>query len=101
VHTLDAARLYRLALETAPADTRLHAVHDEGVPFRRIAEGIGRYLDLPTVSIPADEAPGHFGWLARFVGIDNPTSAALTRERFGWVPVEPGLLDDLGSYFAR
>jgi hypothetical protein len=51
------------------------------------------------VSIPADEAPGHFGWLARFAGIDNPTSAALTRERFGWTPTEPGLLADLGGYF--
>ena len=99
VHTLDAARLYRLALETAPADTRLHAVHDEGIPFRQLAEGIGRHLNLPTVSIPADEAPGHFGWLAGFVGVDNPTSAALTRSRFGWTPTEPGLLDDLGGYF--
>ncbi|MBB4909719.1 SDR family oxidoreductase [Actinophytocola algeriensis] len=100
VHTLDAARLYRLALEEAPAGTRLHAVDDEGVPFRQIAEGIGRHLGLPTVSIPADEAPTHFGWLAGFVGIDNPTSAELTRERFGWVPAGPGLLDDLGSYFS-
>lgn len=99
VHTLDAARLYRLALEEAPADTRLHAVHDEGIPFRQIAEGIGRHLGLPTVSIPADEAEAHFGWLARSAGIDNPTSAALTRKRFGWVPTEPGLLADLGSYF--
>lgn len=99
VHTLDAARLYRLALETAPADTRLHAVHDEGVPFRQIAEGIGRHLDLPTVRIPADEAQAHFGFLAAFAGMDNPTSAALTRERFGWTPTERGLLDDLGGYF--
>ena len=99
VHTLDAARLYRLALEEAPAETRLHAVHDEGIPFRQLAEAIGQRLDLPTVSIPADEASAHFGWLAGFAGIDNPASAELTRKRFGWTPTEPGLLDDLGSYF--
>ncbi len=99
VHTLDAARLYRLALEEAPAGTRLHAVGDEGIPLRQIAEVIGRHLDVPVVSIPADEAAAHFGWLAGFVGVDNPTSAARTKEQFGWAPTEPGLLDDLGNYF--
>jgi nucleoside-diphosphate-sugar epimerase len=99
VHTLDAAHLYRLALEEAPAGTRLHAVGDEGVPLRQLAEAIGRHLGLPVASIPDGEAQAHFGWLAAFVGVDNPTSAARTKERFGWAPTEPGLLDDLGNYF--
>jgi hypothetical protein len=67
--------------------------------LRQIAEVIGRHLDVPVVSIPADEAAAHFGWLAGFVGVDNPTSAARTKEQFGWAPTEPGLLDDLGNYF--
>lgn len=102
VHTLDAAHLYRLALENAPAGTRLHGVADEGVPFRDIAEVIGRHLDVPVRSIPADEADAHFGFLGALVQLDNPTSNALTRERLGWEPVELGLLADLdeGHYFA-
>jgi nucleoside-diphosphate-sugar epimerase len=99
VHTLDAARLYRLAIEEAPAGTRLHAVGDEGVPLRQLAEAIGRYLDVPAASIPAEDAADHFGWLAVFAGVDNPASATRTTERFGWAPTEPGLLDDLGTYF--
>jgi nucleoside-diphosphate-sugar epimerase len=95
VHTLDAARLYRLALESAPAGSRWHAVEDEGVPFRRIAEAIGQRLDLPVVSIEAEDAPAHFGPLARLVGLDNPTSNARTRELLGWEPTHPGLLEDL------
>lgn len=102
VHTLDAARLYRLALESAPAGTRLHAVADEGIPFVRIAEAIGRGLGLPTRSVPAEEAERYLGFLARFAGWDNPASAARTRELLGWRPTGPGLLDDLaaGHYFA-
>jgi len=98
VHTLDAARLYRLALEHAPAGTRLHAVADSGVPFREIAEAIGRGLGL--AAEPAD--PEQFGFLARFVVLDNPTSSALTRELLGWEPTHPDLVDDLaeGHYFA-
>lgn len=100
-HTLDAARLYRLALEEAPAGSRLHAVGDEGVPLREIAEAIARNLGVPTASIPAERAE-HFGFLAGFVGLDNPTSSARTRELLGWQPTEPGLIADLdaGFYFA-
>jgi nucleoside-diphosphate-sugar epimerase len=101
VHTLDAARLYRLALESAPAGTRLHAVGDEGIKFRHIAEAIGRGLDLPVRSVRVDEAGEYLGFLAAFVGRDNPTSAARTRELLGWEPTHQGLLDDLadGHYF--
>lgn len=95
VHDLDAARLYRLALEKAPAGSRLHGVGDEGVPFRDIAEAIGRRLNLPTVSIPREEADAHFGFLGSAVAVDNPTSNVLTRELLGWQPVHPGLLADL------
>ncbi|OBI64214.1 SDR family oxidoreductase [Mycobacterium sp. E796] len=102
VHTLDAAHLYRLALEKAPAGTRLHGVADEGVPFRDIAAVIGRHLEVPTVSIPAEEAD-HFGFLALFAALDNPTSNALTRKVLDWKPEGPGLLEDLdaGHYFGR
>jgi nucleoside-diphosphate-sugar epimerase len=101
VHALDAARLFRRALETAPAGSRLHAVADEGVPFRRIAETIGRHLNLPAASIPPGEADAHFGFLGPFVPLDNPVSSARTRDLLGWVPTHPGLIDDLdqGHYF--
>jgi nucleoside-diphosphate-sugar epimerase len=101
VHTLDAARLYRLALESAPAGARLHGVADEGVPFKGIAEVIGRRLDLPLASIDQQETAEHFGFLANFVGLDNWTSSARTRELLGWEPRHEGLLDDLthGHYF--
>jgi len=101
VHALDAARLFRRALETAPAGSRLHAVADEGVPFRRIAETIGRHLNLPAASIPPGEADAHFGFLGPFVPLDNPVSSARTRDLLGWAPTHPGLIDDLdhGHYF--
>ncbi len=97
VHTLDAARVYRLALESAPAGTRLHAVADEGVALRDIAAVIGGKLDLPVESRPAE----HFRFLAGFIGLDVPASAATTRELLGWLPEHPGLLADLeaGHYF--
>lgn len=102
VHRLDAVRLYRLALEAAPAGSRLHAVAEEGVPVRDIAGVIGRRLDLPVVAVSAEEAGGHFGWLAHFLSVDNPTSSAQTRERMGWRPAQPALIPDLdqGRYFA-
>jgi nucleoside-diphosphate-sugar epimerase len=101
VHRVDAARLFRIALEQAPAGTLLNAVADEGVPFREIAEVIGRHLNVPAKSITADEAGAHFGPLAGFASIDVPASSAVTRERFGWRPTEPGLIADLeeGHYF--
>jgi nucleoside-diphosphate-sugar epimerase len=103
VHTLDAARLFRLALERAPAGSRLHGVGDEGVPVRDIAAVIGRQLGVPAASIAPDDAADYFGFLAAFIGTDNPTSNAITRELVGWEPTHPGLIDDLeeGHYFAE
>jgi nucleoside-diphosphate-sugar epimerase len=95
VHVLDAARLYRLALEKHAAGTRYNAVAEEGVPVRDIAESIGRGLEVPVVSLTAEEAGPHFGWLAPFAGMDLPASSALTRERTGWRPTGPALLADL------
>lgn len=102
VHRLDAAHLFRLALETAPAGARLHGVGDGGVPFRDIAEVIGRHLDVPVVTIPPEEVDDHFGLFSPFVSMDNPASSTLTRERMGWQPTQPGLIADLeqGHYFA-
>ncbi|BAJ27238.1 MULTISPECIES: SDR family oxidoreductase [Kitasatospora] len=103
VHTRDAARLYRLALEHAPAGTRLHAVADEGVPFRAIAERVGTRLGLPTAPVDAARAEEHFGFLARVVPLDLPASAAATRALLDWHPTHPGLLDDLAQdhYFTE
>jgi nucleoside-diphosphate-sugar epimerase len=103
VHRLDAAHLFRLAVEQAPAGSTLHAVADEGVPIRAIAEVIGRHLDVPVAAIPAGDAAAHFTWLAGFLGLDSPASAALTRELLGWQPTQPGLIEDLekGHYFQR
>jgi nucleoside-diphosphate-sugar epimerase len=101
VHRLDVARLYRLALETAPAGTRLNGVGEEGVPFRDIAEVIGRHLNVPVASLSPDEAADHFGLFALFAQFDVPASSALTQQRFGWHPDHPGLIADLdeGHYF--
>jgi nucleoside-diphosphate-sugar epimerase len=103
VHTLDAARLCRLALEQAPAGSRLHAVADEGVTFQEIAEIVGRHLDVPAKSVTLEEAADHFGFLGTFAAADNPVSSARTRELLGWEPAHPGLVDDLeeGHYFAE
>jgi nucleoside-diphosphate-sugar epimerase len=95
VHRLDAAHLYRLALESAPAGSRLHAIADEGVPVREIASIIGRRLNVPVVALPAEQVGDHFGWLAPFFSMDMPASSALTQRRFDWHPVQPGLLADL------
>ena len=101
VHRLDSAQLFRLALETAPAGSVLHAVADEGVPIRAIAEVIGHHLDLPVRSIAPDDAGEHFGFLAGLLAMDCPASSALTREMLRWQPTHPGLIDDLdqGHYF--
>ncbi|MFD8723740.1 SDR family oxidoreductase [Streptomyces sp. NPDC059629] len=95
VHRLDAARLFRKALETAPAGAVLHAAAEGDVRLRDIAEVIARRLDIPAVSLAPEETAAHFGWIGRFVGNDNPTSSAATRERYDWRPEQPGLLADL------
>jgi nucleoside-diphosphate-sugar epimerase len=97
VHRLDAARLYRLALEQGEAGARYHAIAEEGVPIRDIAEAIGRRLNVPVVSKSPEEAAGHFGWLAYFAGMDAPGSSKLTQQRLGWRPTAslPGMIADL------
>lgn len=101
VHRLDAARLFRLAVEKAPAGSVLHGVAEEGVPIRDIAEVIGRHLDVPVASVAPEAAAEHFAWLGAFLGVDGPASNTLTRELVDWRPVQPGLLEDLdkGHYF--
>jgi nucleoside-diphosphate-sugar epimerase len=94
-HVLDVARLYRLAFEKHEAGSRYHAVAEEGVPMRVIAEVIGRGLKVPVVSLSSEEAQGHFGWLAMFAGLDMPASSAQTQQRLGWHPTGPGLIADL------
>jgi nucleoside-diphosphate-sugar epimerase len=95
VHVLDTAPLYRLALEKGVAGARYHAVAEEGVPIRVIAETIGRVLKVPVVTKSPEEAADHFGWLGAFAGIDAPASSALTQQRLGWRPKGPGLITDL------
>ena len=101
VHRLDAARLFRIALESAPAGTVLHAVADEGVPVRDIAAVMGRHLNVPVESIPAEQASDHFGFLGMFFALDMPASSTLTQQRFDWHPTQSTLLEDLdqGHYF--
>ncbi|HJT59195.1 MAG TPA: SDR family oxidoreductase [Ktedonobacteraceae bacterium] len=99
VHRLDAARLFRLALEGAPAGSRLEGVGDEGVPFRDIASVIGRHLNLPVVSISREEADAHFGFLGILAALDLPRSSAQTQELVGWRPVHLGLIPDLEEYY--
>jgi nucleoside-diphosphate-sugar epimerase len=101
VHRLDAARVYRLALEGSAAGP-FHAVDEEGVPFKAIAEVIGRRLNIPVVSKSPDEAAAHFGWFAMFAGIDAPTSSTRTRSQLDWRPEQPGLIADIdhSAYFA-
>lgn len=95
VHVLDAARLYRLAIENLEANARYHAVAEEGVPMRAIAEVIGRGLNVPVISVSPEEAPAYFGWLAVFAGRDLPASGVLTQQRLEWRPTGPGLIADL------
>ncbi|HTC15203.1 MAG TPA: SDR family oxidoreductase [Steroidobacteraceae bacterium] len=101
VHRLAAAELYRLVLEKGSAGARYHAVAEQGVPLREIAEALGRGLKVRVVSMSAEEAGAHFGWLAMFAGSDMPASSALTQQRLGWRPTGPGLISDLGrmKYF--
>lgn len=102
VHRLDAAVLFRLAVESAPAGSVLHGVAEEGIATRTIAEVIGRHLDLPVVALDPEQAADHFGWMARMFGMGIRASSDLTQSRLGWQPTHPGLLADLeaGHYFA-
>lgn len=103
VHRLDAARLFRLALESAPAGSMLDGVGDEGIPFIDIAKVIGRHLSLSVVSISREEAEAHFGFLGALAGLDIPRSSAQTQELLKWKPVHPTLISDLeqGHYFDK
>jgi nucleoside-diphosphate-sugar epimerase len=101
VHVSDAASLFRLAVETAPAGSVLHAAGDEGVSAREIAEVIGRRLDVPVVSVDPADALTHFGWIGMFFAMEGRASSTYTRELMGWEPTGPGLIADLeaGHYF--
>lgn len=103
VHRLDAARVFRLALEQGAAGGPFHAVAEQGIPYRQIAEAIGRQFQLPAVSLSQEEASAHFGMMAMFIGGNGPASSERTRERLGWAPQEPGLLADISQpeYFAQ
>jgi nucleoside-diphosphate-sugar epimerase len=103
LHRLDAAHLFRLAVESAPAGARLHGVGDEGVPVREIAEVIGRHLNVPVTSVTGDQVAEHFGFLGAFFAADLPASSALTQQMLDWHPVQPGLIADLdeGHYFEK
>jgi nucleoside-diphosphate-sugar epimerase len=93
--TLDVARVYRLALESAPTGSRLHAVAEEGIPVREIAATIGRRLDVPVAPVATEDAERHFSYLSAIAGLDNPTSSQITRATLGWAPTRPGLIADL------
>jgi nucleoside-diphosphate-sugar epimerase len=97
VHRSDAARLVRFGLEQASSGAILHAMGEEGIPTRTIAEAIGRSLDVPVQSIAPDDIQAHFGWIGMFFSFDLPTSSALTQERYGWTPTGAGLIEDLDS----
>jgi nucleoside-diphosphate-sugar epimerase len=103
VHRLDAARVYRLALERGAQAGHFHAVAEEGVPFKEIAEVIGRRLNIPVVPKSPQEAAEHFGWFAMFAGIDAPTSSARTRAKLDWKPEQQGLIADIDhpAYFVQ
>lgn len=102
-HRLDAARVYRLALERGAVDGPYHAIAEEGVPFKAIAETIGRNLEVPVVALSPEDAQAHFGWFAMFAGMDVPASSARTRALLGWEPSEPTLLQDMNDagYFQK
>lgn len=97
-HVSDVGRLYRLALEKHESGAKYHAVAEEGVPMREIAEAIGRGLKIPVKSLSPEEAPAHFGWLGMFAGHDVVGSSAITRQKLGWNPTGPGLLTDLDQH---
>jgi len=96
-HVLDVARLYRLILEKRDAGPLYHAVSEEGISLRQIAEAIGRGLKVPVISLSQEASAAHFGFVGRFAGVDLSTSSAITRERLGWIPSGPGLIEDLNN----
>lgn len=98
VHRRDAARAYRLALESPQAGGRYHVVGEEGLPFREIATAIGRGLDVPVVSLTPEQAAGHFGWFTHFASADMQARSTWTREHLGWAPNHQGLLEDLAEH---
>jgi nucleoside-diphosphate-sugar epimerase len=98
VHRLDAAHLYRLVLEKGTAGARYHAVAEQGVPVREIAEAVGRRVGVPVASMSAEQAAEHFGWLAPFAAMDNAASSEWTRKQLGWQPKGPSLIDDLDAW---
>jgi nucleoside-diphosphate-sugar epimerase len=100
VHVADAARMVVLGLDKAPAGARLHAVAEEGIPTRVIAEAIGRAFDLPVAAIPADRVDEHFGWIGGFFSADMAASSAATQQLLGWTPTGPTLVQDIdgGAY---
>ena len=99
VHRVDAAHVYCLALEKAPAGSIFHAVQDQGVPMKEIATIIGKHLSVPVVSKTPEEANAHFGWVAGFLQVNNPTSSAITQQQLGWKPTQPTLLEDLDQEY--
>lgn len=101
VHRLNAAPVFRLALEKAAPFARYHAVAEGAIPFKQIAEAIGRNLNIPAVSMTKAEAAEHFGWFAHFAGLDSPTSSKWTQAELGWQPEGPGLIEDIdkAGYF--
>jgi nucleoside-diphosphate-sugar epimerase len=99
VHRLDAAHLFRLALEKGSGEARYHGVAEEGVPARDIAEVIGRRLNIPVVAKAREEAADHFGWMARFFGLDGPASSAQTQQLLGWRPTQAGLIADIEEHY--
>lgn len=102
VHVLDAAGLFRLALEKGVPGARYNAVTDEGIPVRELADLIGQQLQLPVRSITPEESAGHFGWMSRFIVLNAPTSSKKTRQVLGWQPSHPTLLDDMRrNYFNK
>lgn len=99
VHRYDAARLYRLAVEQAPAGTVLHGTAEDGITQRAIAETIAAQVGVPTKSVSTAEAGAHFGWMAAAVSLDNRVTSRATRELLGWEPAQPGLLDDMRAHY--
>ena len=99
VHRLDAAHLFCLALEKAVKGSRYNATGDQGIPFRELAEVIGKNLNLPLVSVSPDKAADHFGWMAGFIAFDSPATAYKTREQLGWQPTHIGLIDDMQKHY--